>query len=350
MKMSKSIKDYKDAMDSVKISDSFYKRTEVLLSESSEIEVVKSSPSKIRLFTHTAMAAAACLLVAFGVKTAIDNRTEGDVAVVTEIITQETTVVTVPVTVPETASPVIDRIEEGGGFINDSGVVVGNMPEIPESEPETAVEVDDSADETVAVNPTVADTENKLTSDTDDIPTVEEEEIEEAVEAAPIAPVETTSTTAEREGYPEMAEPQGSANIPPLSEMAKENVSVKITPYFDLGAIKSGENPVTKSGSEFSQLISTISAVVNVSPTGENESFKSLFLIQLSDSTSGITYYSIYVTDTSTLVVTRHDIDNQKRFTCGLSKSDYDAVLRQLYVQFGNENEYDFFRSSETSE
>ncbi len=347
MKMSKSIKDYKDAMDSVKISDSFYKRTEVLLSESSEIEVVKSSPSKIRLFTHAAMAAAACLLVAFGVKTAIDNRTEGDVAVVTEIITQETTVVTVPVTVTETASPVIDRIEEGGGFINDSGVVVGNMPEIPESEPETAVEVDDSADETVAVNPTVADTENKLTSDTDDIPTVEEEEIEEA---APIAPAETTVTTTAREGYPEMAEPQGAADIPPLSEMAKGNVSVKITPYFDLGAIKSGENPVTKSGSEFSKLISTISAVVNVSPTGENESFKSLFLIQLSDSTSGITYYSIYVTDTSTLVVTRHDIDNQKRFTYGLSKSDYDAVLRQLYVQFGNENEYDFFRSSETSE
>lgn len=344
MKMSKSIKDYKDAMDSVKISDSFYKRTEVLLNESSSMEIVKSSPSKIKVITRSAMALAACLLLGFGVKTVIDNRTETDTAVVTEIV-QETTVVTVPVTVPETASPVIDRIEEGGGFLNDSGVLVGEMPAIPEEK------IDDGAEETVAVNPTVADTENKLTSDTDDIPTVEEEvEEEEIEEAAPIAPVETTVTTAEREGYPEMAEPQGVENIPPLSDMAKENVSVKITPYFDLGAIKSGENPVTKSGSEFSQLISTISAVVNVSPTGENESFKSLFLIQLSDSTSGITYYSIYVTDTSTLVVTRHDIDNQKRFTCGLSKSDYDAVLRQLYVQFGNENEYDFFRSSETSE
>jgi len=343
MKMSKSIKDYKDAMDSVKISDSFYKRTEVLLNESSNMEIVKSSPSKIKVITRSVIAAAACLLLGFGVKTVIDNRAETDTAVVTEIV-QETTVVTVPVTVPETASPVIDRIEEGGGFINDSGVLVGEMPAIPEEE------IDDAAEETVAVNPTVAGTENKLTSDNDDIPTVEEEEIEEAVEAAPIAPVETTATTAAREGYPEMAEPQGAANIPPLSEMAKENVSVKITPYFDRGAIKSGENPVTKSGSEFSQLISTISAVIDVSPTGENESFKSLFLIQLSDSTSGITYYSIYVTDASTMVVTRHDIDNQKRFTYGLSKSDYDAVLRQLYVQFGNENEYEFFRSSETSE
>ena len=344
MKMSKSIKDYKDAMDSVKISDSFYKRTEVLLNESSQMEIVKSSPSKIKVITRSVIAAAACLLLGFGVKTVIDNRAETDFAVVTEIV-QETTVVTVPVTVPETASPVIDRIEEGGGFVNDSGVLVGEMPAIPEEE------IDDAAEETVAVNPTVAGTENKLTSDTDDIPTVEEEEIEEEVEeAAPIAPVETTATTAAKEGYPEMAEPQGAANIPPLSEMAKDNVSVKITPYFDLGEIKSGENPVTKSGSEFSQLISTISAVINVSPTGENESFKSLFLIQLSDSTSGITYYSIYVTDASTIVVTRHDIDDQKRFTYGLSEADYDTVMRQLYVQFGNENEYDFFRSFEISE
>lgn len=331
MKMSKSIKDYKDAMDSVKISDSFYKRTEVLLNESSQMEIVKSSPSKIKVITRSAVAIAACLLLGFGVKTVIDNRAETDFDVVTEIV-QETTVVTVPVTVPETASPVIDRIEEGGGFVNDSGVLVGDMPAIPEEE------IDDAAEETVAVNPTVAGTENKLTSDTDDIPTVEEEEIEEA---APIAPVETTATTAAKEGYPEMAEPQGAENIPPLSEMAKDNVSVKITPYFDLGEIKSGENPVTKSGSEFSQLISTISAVINVSPTGENVSFRSLFLIQLSDSNSGITYYSIYVTDTSTLVVTRHDIDNQKRFTYGLNKADYNSVLHQLYVDFGIYVEFD---------
>lgn len=335
MKMSKSIKDYKDAMDSVKISDSFYKRTEVLLNESSNMEIVKSSPSKIKVITRSAMALAACLLLGFGVKTVIDNRAETDTAVVTEIV-QETTVVTVPVTVPETASPVIDRIEEDGGFINDSGVLVGEMPAIPEEE------IDDGAEETVAVNPTVAGTENKLTSDTDDIPTVEEEEIEEEVEeAAPIAPVETTATTAAREGYPEMAEPQGAANIPPLSEMAKENVSVKITPYFDRGAIKSGENPVSGYGNDYSELISTLHKITGESIVIENEPFKSVFLIQLSDSTSGITYYSIYVTDASTMVVTRHDIDNQKRFTYGLNKADYNSVLHQLYVDFGIYVEFD---------
>lgn len=339
MTMSKSIKDYKDAMDSVKISDSFYKRTEVLLNESSEMKIVKSNPSKIKLITRYAMAAAACLLVAFGIKTVIDNRIETDSAVVTEMITQETTVVTVPVTIPETASPVIDRPEEGG-FLNDSGVLVGDMPEIPVVEAE-AEEVDDSADETVSA-------ENKFTSDTDDdIPAVDEEEIELNTEEA--APVKTAATTTAREGYPEMAEPKGAENIPPLSQMATNNVSVKITPYFDLGTIKSGENPVTKAGSEFGQLISTISEAINVSPAGENESFKSLFLIQLSDSASGITYYSIYVTDVSTIVVTRHDIDDQKRFTYALSEANYDAVLYNLYILFGNATEYNYFRSLEVN-
>ena len=347
MKMSRSIKDYKDAMDSVKISDSFYKRTEVLLNESSEMEIVKSNPPKIKLITRSVMAAAACLLVAFGVKTVIDNRTETDSAVVTEIY-QETTVVTVPVTVPETASPVIDRPEEED-FLNDSGVLVGDMPAISESVPESVTETEDAAEEVVVANPTVATSENKVTSDSDDdIPTVEEAEIEE--EAAPKLPAETTVTTAAREGYPEMAEPKGAENIPPLSGMATEEVSVEITPYFDLGIIKSGENPVTKNGSEFSEIISTIAAVTAVSPTLENDSFTSLFLIQLSDKETGLTYYSIYVTNVSTIVVTRHDIDNQKRFTYQLNGTDYDTVLRQLYVQFGNENEYDFFRSSETSE
>ncbi|MBQ8175953.1 MAG: hypothetical protein IJ035_02835 [Oscillospiraceae bacterium] len=333
--MSKSIKDYKDAMDNIKISDSFYKRTEMLLNESSEMEITKSNSSKIRLVSRAVITAAACLLVAFGAKAVIDNRLE-DTAIVTEMITQETTVVTVPVTIPETASPVIDRPEEGG-FLNDSGVLVGDMPEIPVVE--TLVEeVDDSADETVSATPTA---ENKFTSDTDDDIPIVEEEVEEAAST-----ITTVATTA-REGYPEMAEPKGSENIPPLNQMAADNISVTITPYFDLGTIKSGENPVTKSGSEFNQLISTISEVIDASPTGENASFKSLFLIQLSDSASEITYYSIYVTDASTIVVTRHDIDNQKRFTYGLSEANYDAVLYNLYVLFGNATEYNYFRNSE---
>ncbi|MBQ5320125.1 MAG: hypothetical protein J6K17_13620 [Oscillospiraceae bacterium] len=339
--MSKSIKDYKDAMDSVKISDSFYKRTEVLLTESSEMEVVKNTPSRIKLITHSAIAAAACLLVAFGVKSVIDSRNEADSAIVTEIY-QETTVVTIPSGIPETASPVIDRPEEEK-FLNDSGVMVGNMPEIPD------VETDDAAEGTVAAEPTMNQSDYDFTNDSDDdISAVENEVIEEETEeAAPKAPVETTATTTAKEGYPEMAEPLGTENIPPLSETASDTVTVEVTPYFDMGAIKSGENPITGNGSEFSELISVMAATTTVSPTSENESFTTVFLVQLSEQASGLPYYTIYVTDAGTVVVTRHDIDNQRRFTYDLNKYDYDKILRLLYSEFGNENEYDYFFSTE---
>lgn len=340
MKMSRSIKDYKDAMDSVKISDSFYKRTEVLLKESSEMEITKNSSPKIRLVSRTVMAAAACLLVAFGVKTIIDSRT-ADSSIVTEMITQETTVVTVSATQPETASPVIDRPEEEG-FVNDSGVHVGVMPDIPE------VDDDNAAEETVQANPTAENVaEDGVDTDSNDVVVMETEK-----EAAPKMPAETTVTTVKKEGYPEMAEPKGAENIPPLSEAAVDTISVEVTPYFDMGedfdsnAIRSGENPVTKSGSEFSDLVSVLAKVSAVRPAAENESFTTVFLIQLSEADTGLNYYTIYVTNASTLVVTRHDIDNQRRFTYELSDADYDKILRLLYDNFGSSNEYEYFRST----
>ncbi len=354
MKMSRSIKDYKDAMDNVKISDSFYKRTEVLLKESSEMEVTKGGSPKIRIVSRTIMAAAACLLVAFGVKTVIDSRTT-DSSVVTEMITQETTVVTVPVTVPESASPVIDRPEKEV-FVNDSGVQVGTMPEIPENDvddddtntPENGTDTSlDGGEFTTEKTSTTA--ENVSEDDTDtDMDDVTEEVVEEA---APTASVETTVTTA-KEGYPEMAEPKGVENIPPLSEAAVDTVNVEITPYFDMGAdfdsnaIRSGENPVTKKGSEFSEVISAIASVTSIRPAEENEAFTTVFLIQLSEAETGLNYYTIYVTHASTLVVTRHDIDNQRRFICELSETEYDKILRLLYTSFGTPNEYEYFRSA----
>lgn len=327
MKMSKSIKDYKDAMDSVKISESFYKRTEILLNESSEMEVVKSHPSKIKLFTRSATAVAACLLVAFGIKMIVDNRTETDSAVVTEIHVQETTIVTVPVTVSETASPVIDRPEDDV-FIGDSGVMIDNMPDIPDIE-------EDAVEDYVTA---------PIEEESDDSDVVESED---DADAAPLMTSSettvTTAETAEREGYPQMAEPQGADNIPPLYKI-NSSESVEITPYFDMGSIKSGENPVSGSGDEFSELLSVISAVTEVSPVSENEAFKSLFLIKISEQSSGLTYYSIYVTDTSTIVVTRHDAVNQKRITYQPSASDYDKILLLLYTNFGNANEFNYFR------
>ncbi len=335
MKMSRSINDYKDAIDSVKISDSFYKRTEMLLNESSEMEVTESGSSKIRVVSRAIVAAAACLIAVFGIKTVIDNRLEAETAVVTETIVQETTVVTVPVTIPETASPVVDR-PEAEQFVNDSGVMMDDMPEIPNSKDTSVIE-----EGGYEAAPLAEEITEEVT------PTADNANEETATEE----PVQTTVrfTATEREGYPEMAEPEGTENIPQLNETAVEAVSVKITPYFDLGAIRSGENPVSSSGIECSDIINTIATAVAFSPETENSSFASLFLIQLSEQSTGLPYYTIYITDSSTLVCTRHDIDNQKRFTYQLSDNDYEAILSKLYLLFGNEAELEYFIKSEAN-
>lgn len=385
MKMSRSIKDYKDAMDSVKISDSFYKRTEVLLNENSVMEITQSSPSKIRIISRFVMAAAACMLLVFGVKTVADNRIMSDTTSVTEIIVHETTVVTVPDTVPETASPVIDRPEEEK-FIDDSGVLMDDMPDIPETEVGDTNSDNSDAEKVVKVNPTASSTESSAEeesetdkaddvsgngennkhsftgsggyvsekeTDTDSDAGYVNEKPEDAeyddtaagAESEDDVVIEEGFTTTSREGYPEMSEPEGAENIPSLGETANDKVMVEITPYFDLSNVKSGENPVVKSGDKCSELISAVAIAAATSPQDENIPFTSVFLIQIYEKDTELPYYSIYLTDEKTIVITRHDVDVQRRSTCFVSETDYDKILRILFSEFGNESEYDFFRN-----
>lgn len=379
MKMSRSIKDYKDAMDSVKISDSFYKRTEVLLNESSVMEITQSSPSKIRIISRFVMAAAACLLVAFGVKTVADNRLVSDTTAVTEIIVQETTVVTVPATIPDTASPVIDRPEEDK-FIDDSGVLMDDMPDIPVTEAGDTNSDNSDAGGAVKVNPTASSPESTAEEGTeaetaDDVSgngennkhsftgsgytpekdtdsdsdagyvneKPEDTKNNDTDAGAEIEDDITEEEAAPREGYPEMSEPEGAENIPPLGETANDKVMVEITPYFDLSNVKSGENPVVKSGDECNELISAVAIAAATSTQEENIPFTSVLLVQIYEKDTELPYYSIYLTNEKTIVITRHDIDAQRRSTCFVSEMDYYKILRILFDEFGNEAEYDFF-------
>lgn len=338
MKMSKSIKDYKDAMDSVKISDSFYKRTELLLSESSDIEMEKISVTQRRTAFRAVMGIAACLLIAFGAKTVIDNRS-GQIETVTEIIEIETETETVA----ETAPAIIDRIDGNDSFVNDSGVIIDDMPEIPSTTEAAPAEEEGNQEETensFTANPTASseNAEEEVSADyDDDVPTVDDNEIE--------TETTTTAATTPKEGYPEMAEPQGMENIMPLADAAVDSVFVEITPYFDIGTIKSGETTVTGYGTDYSDIISQLAAITESSRQITNYSFTSVFSIQLSDAESGITLYSIYVTELNTVIVTKHDIADQKRTTYGVTATDYEILLRTLYNQFGNEAEYPFFRN-----
>ncbi len=337
MKMSKSIKDYKDAMDNIKISDSFYRRTEALLNESSDVKVEKAPSRRNRLILHSAVGIAACLIVGIGVKTAIDNRSRAESAV-TEILTIETETSVVN----ETASPVVDAIEDDSEF--------GDMPEIPtdvvptmdSGETENAPAATFSSEETIT---TTVSTEEKITED--DTPDVAEEEIPDVdvdSDELPNFPHEETEP-ADKEGYPEMAEPQGSADIPPLEKTADSRYSIEITPYFDMGAVKSGETTVSLSGEGCSELMNCISEIAETSTTMDNYSFTSVFSINITDTDTDITVYSIYVTSLNTVIVTRHDIADQQRTTYGVSDRVYNRLMHMLFLSFGDEEEYLFFRS-----
>jgi len=120
MKMSKSIKDYKDAMDNIRISDSFYKRTESLLTEIPEIKLDKKPVVSAGKITAALSAAAACLILAFGVKFVIERNDD-----ITEVQT-EVSEVTQVTEVTETAPPVINELSEAeqedmAGVAADSG-------------------------------------------------------------------------------------------------------------------------------------------------------------------------------------------------------------------------------------
>ena len=74
--MSKSIKQYKDAMDSIKISDSFMKRTETLLKDiPAQKEHINPQPKwKVNKITFTAGAGlAACIIAVIALKTGLSN-------------------------------------------------------------------------------------------------------------------------------------------------------------------------------------------------------------------------------------------------------------------------------------
>ena len=324
MKMSKSIKDYKDAMDNIRISDSFYKRTESLLTELPEIDVGKKPVISSGRITAVLSAAAACLIVAFGVKLAAE-RGENITTVETEIT--EMTEITETVTVTETASPIIEDISE--------------------TENDEIFEIAGSADQP-AQNAPAADSDTPYT-------TSAPPQTEPVKTAPPVSgnnagagsAVKTASpvTTAPGTKQPSAGTSAAAETVPLLRDISYEHVTVEITPYFDMGSIKSGENPVKKEGEDCKPIIEFIAGLTETSREIGNYSFTSIFSMQIADESIGVTFYSIYVTDLNAVVITKHDVNGQVRETYAANSSDYEALKHILFLQFGTEDEYELFSS-----
>lgn len=320
MKMSKSIKDYKDAMDNIRISESFYKRTESLLTEMPEIEIGKRPVISAGRITAALSAAAACLIVAFGVKFAVE-RHDGITTVETEI-----TEITEVTEITETAPPIIDDIvetEEDEIFDADYDDV-GEAAAPAADTPDTSAQADTVTvtQPPAPVNPAAGPSEKTAAPPT--------------VTAAPESkktPRTTTASSAPEE------------TVPLLSDISYEHVTVEITPYFNMGNIKSGENPVKKTGEDCRSIIEFIEGLTETSRKISNYSFTSLFSMQIADENIGVTFYSIYVTDLNAVVITKHDTSGQVRETYAVNKSDYEALKHILFLQFGTEDDYELFSS-----
>lgn len=319
MKMSKSIKDYKDAMDNIRISESFYKRTESLLTELPEIEIGKKPVISAGRITAVLSAAAACLIVAFGVKFAVE-RNDNITTVETEI-----TEITEMTEVTETAPQIIDDIsetEEDGIFDADSVDIIDAVPAAHNDTPDTPPPTD-----TVTVTQPPA-----------------------PANPAAGAAEKTTVPTATAEPKTKRTTPTATSSapeetVPLLSDISYEYVTVEITPYFNMGSIKSGENPVKKKGEDCRSIIEFIEGLTGTSRKISNYSFTSLFSMQVADENIGVTFYSIYVTDLNAVVITKHDTNGQVRETYAVNSSDYEALKHILFLQFGTEDDYELFSS-----
>lgn len=351
-KMSRSIKEYKDAMDSIKISDSFYKRTETLLNELPEAEIEKKPFYASKKITAGIMAAAACIICIIGIRTVTDLRNENIESSGETGLTEITMETTEQMTAPE----IIDSLDEDDAIdemlIEDDIVAYEDIAEdsVADDAYDTS-EYDEGGGTAAETVPQTAQpisggagvssytgSQESGTVVTSSVPTDGDPETEDVPED------ETDTKDGGAVGHSE-SNAGGIDNVPLLKDISFENVTVEITPYFDMDNIVSGESSVKKNGTECQWLIEFISEISENSHEISNYSFKSLFSLQITDETIGVNFYSIYVTDLNTIVITKHGADGQKRYTYGVSADKYTELKKNLFLMFGKESDYELFEN-----
>lgn len=366
MKMSKSIKNYKDAMDNIKISDSFYKRTEVMLSDLSDMELDKKPVCSGRRITAFVMTAAACFACVIGVKVMVDGRRNDMVSGetgITEIIISETaeTFVTLPIVNDLDGGDGDDKFfdAEDISALSETGADSTSLPakdtsERSRSKAETQTTVVEHKDTVTTENarpaaatpsdgeagyseaaPAAGGTDSGGESEAEDTP-ANENVNEDTDEALP-------ADDADHDDDSIVPTENGAAVFPELRETAVESITVEVTPYFNMGNVKSGENPVKLNGAECEDIIGSVADISESSHEMGSYSFKSVFSVQIYDENYGETYYSIYITDLNTIIINTHSANGQSRKTYGVQEDVYEDLMHRLFLLFGSENDYELF-------
>lgn len=390
MKMSKSIHDYKEAMDNIKISESFYKRTEVLLTEIPEVKIEKRPVISGRRISAVIMSAAACVICLFGVKLAIDGR-QADIA--TETVTETGGVEEDITNTNSSASKEADELIDDFGEYDNAGIVAESITpgsNVGEQEQDSPVGIAPAAANPTAsteadtAKTTAAASETTVTTAASQTTTASEKRVVQGLDpyGTPSADTPSEPNDAGGDEEPALAMPNPGASggvgadsgevvdtdimedaedmendeaapaavsakaetAPLFSELSLDNTTVDITPYFSMGNIKSGEGTIKKSGTEFKPILDLIAGMDSSATKIGNGSFTSLFSIRIYDENIDLEFYSIYLTNHESIVITKHSPDgSQVRETYALRREYYESIKHSLFLLFGAEGDYELF-------
>lgn len=323
--MSKSIKQYKDAMDSIKISDSFMKRTETLLKDIPvQKENINPQPKwKVNKITLASCAGlAACIIAVIALKTGLSNRDieANDTA---SPISETYTYYDSAITETETATErVMLQIEEEE--MNIDGIEPIENADAGAGSAETSTSASSKTEQTTSAASTAAPKQ----------PASETAAINEFQAVTENGAVQTD----EAEISADLVEPAPEAKL--LYDINYDNSNIELQTYIS----ELNNSSQTLSSDTARTIILNIANIAyNTQLTSTKTKFSSEFVLTVTDKTTDEESFTIYLTTNQSIVITSHLQTGQTRKTYLLSSSDYTSIEKQLYLCFGSENDYEAF-------
>ncbi len=372
--MSKSIKQYKDAMDNIKISESFAKRTETLLKEAGAGESVSLSGGNgggIRKITFAAgLGLAACIAAAMILKPSTGNISQIEHGIQSESvnITAVTSVkdITVSVQASEDETVYVDIEEDSTEYIRSNDPAVEILEEnYYESIPASAAASESGAapSDTAPLAPqensekTPADSAGSASdiifpafeTGLSEEPEIEKRNSERHYTGEDIANDDEDLFEADEAagdaGHGEATEGDSGSLVSSgsgsgLYYIDYSSANAELVSYVN----GEGSAAVTLDNESARYIISSAAYAVNsVKETDVNNAFISEFVLLVTEKSSEKPLYTVYVTTDKTIVITDHTGIRQIRKTYIPDENDFLEIEKSMYLFFGDENDYNYF-------
>lgn len=323
--MNKSIKQYKDAMDSIKISDSFMKRTETLLKDIPvQKENINPQPKwKVNKITLASCAGlAACIIAVIALKTGLSN-SDIEANDTASPISETYTYYDSAITETETATErVMLQIEEEE--MNIDGIEPIENDDAGAGSAETSTSASSKTEQTTSAASTAAPKQ----------PASETAAINEFQAVTENGAVQT----GEAEISADLVEPAPEAKL--LYDINYDNSNIELQTYI---SELNNSSQTLSSDTARSIILNIADIAYNTQLTSTKTKFSSEFVLTVTDKTTDEESFTIYLTTNQSIVITSHLQTGQTRKTYLLSSSDYTSIEKQLYLCFGSENDYEAF-------